>query len=43
MDMQSKIDVIKHICKKVLEEDMILQTNVVLKMVILSILEVCNG
>lgn len=43
MDMQSKIDVIKHICKKVLEEDQLLQTNVVLKMIILSILEVCNG
>ena len=43
MDMQSKIDVIKHICKKVLEEDQLLQTNVVLKIIILSILEVCNG
>ena len=43
MDMQSKIEVVKHICEKVLEEDMLLQTNIVLKMIVLSVLEVCNG
>lgn len=43
LDMQTKIEVIKHICEKVLEEDQILQTNIVLKMIVLSILEVCNG
>lgn len=43
MDTQNKIEVVKHICEKVLEEDQLLQTNVVLKMIVLSILEVCNG
>ena len=43
MDTQNKVEVIKHICEKVLEEDILLQTNIVLKMIVLSILEVCNG
>ena len=43
MDSKYKIEVVKHICEKVLEENMVLQTNIVLKMIILSILEVCNG
>ena len=42
MDTQNKIEVIRHICKRVLEEDQLIQTNVVLKMIVLSILEVCN-
>ena len=43
MDTQNKVKVIKHICERVLEEGDILQTNIVLRMIILSILEVCNG
>jgi hypothetical protein len=43
MDSEYKIEVVRHICKKVLEEDQLLQTNIVLKMIVLSILEVFNG
>lgn len=43
MDNEHKVEVVRHICKKVLEEDKLLQTNIVLKMIVLSILEVCNG